>query len=171
MVFPVVIYRCEGRTIKTAEHWRTDAFELWCQRRFLRVPWTARRSQRKSTLNIHWKDWHWSSNTLATRCEEPAHWKRPRCWERLKAKGEEGSRDEMLDSITRSLDINSSKLGEIAEDRGAWHSTVYEVSKSQTWLSNWTIRASQEEMTHSLLDMYEEMGAQRSRCSSVQSNK
>ena len=62
---------------------RIDAFELWCWRRFLRVPWTARRSNqsilKKSVLNIHWKDWSWSwnSNTLATWCKEPTHWKRP----------------------------------------------------------------------------------------------
>ena len=74
--------------------WRIDAFELWCWRRFLRVPWTARRSnqsiKRKSTLNSHWKDWccRWSDNTLPTWCEEPIHWKRPWCWERLKTGGE-----------------------------------------------------------------------------------
>ena len=60
MVFPVVMYGCESWTIKKAEYRRTDAFELWCCRRLLRVPWTARRSNqsiiRKSTLNIHWKD-------------------------------------------------------------------------------------------------------------------
>ena len=60
MVFPVVMYGCESWTIKKAEHRRIDAFEVWCWRRLLRVPWTARRSnqsiQRKSVLNIHWKD-------------------------------------------------------------------------------------------------------------------
>ena len=68
-----------------------DAFELWCWRRLLRVPWTARRSNqsilKEISPNIHWKDWCWSwnSNTLATWCEELTHWKRPWCWERLKA--------------------------------------------------------------------------------------
>ena len=83
MVFPVVMYRCERWIIKNAECQRTDAFEQWGWRRLLRVPWTARRS----TLNIHWKDWckRWSSNTLATWCEEQTHWQRPWCWERLKA--------------------------------------------------------------------------------------
>ena len=69
-----------------------DAFELWCWRRLLRVPWTARRTNqsilRKSVLNIHWKDWCWSSNTLAAWYEEPPHWKRPWCWERMRAGGE-----------------------------------------------------------------------------------
>ena len=94
MVFPVVMYGCESWTIKKAEHWRIDAFELWCWKRLLRVPWTARRSnqsiQRKSVLNIHWKDWCWSwnSNTLATWCKELTHLKRPWCWERLKVGGE-----------------------------------------------------------------------------------
>ena len=98
MVFPVVMYRCESWTIKKAECWRTDTFELWCWRRLLRVPWTARRANqsmlKESTLIIHWKNWcwSWSSNTLATWCEEPFLWKRPQCWERVKAKGEAGSR-------------------------------------------------------------------------------
>ena len=64
MVFPVVMCGCVRWTIKKAEHRRTDAFKLWCWRTLLRVPWTARRSNsqslRKSVLNIHWKDWHWS---------------------------------------------------------------------------------------------------------------
>ena len=77
------------------EHWRIDAFELWCWRRLLKVPWIARRSNqsivRKSILNINWKDiWSWSFNPLATRCEELTHWKRSWCWERLKA-GREGN--------------------------------------------------------------------------------
>jgi len=67
-IFPVVLYRRESWTIKKAEHPRIDAFELWCWRRLLRVPWTAKRSNqsilKKSTLNIHWKDWCWCSNIL-----------------------------------------------------------------------------------------------------------
>ena len=95
MVFPVVMYRCESWTIKKAECRKIDAFELWCWRRLLRVPWTARRSNqsilRKLVLNIHWKDWCWSwnSNTLVTLCKELTHFKRPWCWKRLKT-GEEG---------------------------------------------------------------------------------
>ena len=94
MVFPVVMYGCESWTIKKAECWRIDAFVLWCGRRLLRVPWTARRSNqsilKEIVLSLHWKDWCWSwnSNTLATWCEELTHWKRPWCWERLKAGGE-----------------------------------------------------------------------------------
>ena len=83
MVFPVVMYGCESWTVKKVECQRIHAFELWCYRRLLRVPWMARRSRqsilKKSVLNIHWKDWCWSwhSNTLATWCKEPTHWKRP----------------------------------------------------------------------------------------------
>ena len=93
MVFPVVMYGCESWAIKKAEHRRIDAFELWCWR-LLRVPWTARRSNhsilKEINPDIHWKDWcwRWNSSTLATRCEELTHWKRPWCWEQLKAGGE-----------------------------------------------------------------------------------
>ena len=79
MIFLVVMYGCESWTIKKAECQRIDAFELWCWRSLLRVPWTARRANqsilRKSVLNIHWKDWCWSwnSNTLATWCKELTH--------------------------------------------------------------------------------------------------
>ena len=82
MVFPVVMYGCESWTIKKADHRRADAFELWCWRRLLRVPWTARRSAspfwRRSALGFLWKEWCWSwnSSTLATSCEELTHWKR-----------------------------------------------------------------------------------------------
>ena len=98
MVLRVIMYGCESWTIKKAEHWRIDAFELWCWRRLLRVPCMegAQTSQslRKSVLNIHWKDWRWSwnSNTLATWCKELTHWKRPWCWEKLKVGREVDSR-------------------------------------------------------------------------------
>ena len=93
MVFPVVMYGCENWTKTKAEHWKSDAFELWCWRRLLRLPWTARGSNQsvlKETLNIHWKVscWNWGSNTLVTWWEELAHWKRPWCWQRLKVGGE-----------------------------------------------------------------------------------
>ena len=88
------MYGCESWTVKKAERQRIDAFELWCWRRLLRVPWTARRSNQSilkdeySVLNIRWKDWgwNWNSNTLATWCKELTHWKRPWCWERLRAR-------------------------------------------------------------------------------------
>ena len=100
--FPVVMYGCESWTVKKADSRRIDAFELWCWRRLLRVPWTARRSKQsilkeRSVLGVHWKDWYWgwNSNTLATSCEELTHWKRLWCWEGLGAGGEGTTEDEM----------------------------------------------------------------------------
>ena len=92
-VFPVVMYGCESWTIKKAECWRFDAFELRCWK-LLRVPWTARRSNqlilKEMNPEYHWKDWCWSwnSNTLATWWKESTHLKRPWFWERLKVGGE-----------------------------------------------------------------------------------
>ena len=94
MVFPVIMYGCESWTIKQAEHWRIDAFDCgvgedsW---EFLGLrgdPISP--CYRRSVLSVHWKDWCWSwnSNTLATWCKDLTHWKRPWCWERLKAGGE-----------------------------------------------------------------------------------
>ena len=97
MEISVVLYGYESWTIKKAEHRRNDVFELWCWRRLLKVPWTAKRSnqsiRRKSILGIHWKNQcgSWNSNTLATWWEELTHWKRPWCWERLKAGEEDDS--------------------------------------------------------------------------------
>ena len=99
MVFPVIMYGCESWTIKKAERRRIDAFELWCWRRLLRVPWTSRRSNQSILKEINpgcslegsWC-WSWNSNILATWCEELTHWKRPWCWERMKAGGEEDDR-------------------------------------------------------------------------------
>ena len=98
-VFPVVMYGYESWTIKKAEHQRTDAFELWCWRWPLRVPWTARRSNQSILKEIspgcllERRCWSWNSNTLATWCEELTYLKRPWCWERLKAGGEGDDRE------------------------------------------------------------------------------
>ena len=116
MVFPVVMYGCESWTIQKAEHWRLDAFELWCWRRLLRVPWTARRSNQSVLKEISpeysLKDWCWSwnSSTLATWCEELTHWKRPQCWERLKVGGEGDDRgwDGWMASQTRWTWVSAS---------------------------------------------------------------
>ena len=107
--FPVVMYGWESWTMKKAEHWRIDAFELWCWGRLLRVPWTARRSNqsilKEINPNFHWKDWcwSWSSSTLATWCKNLTQWKRLCCWERLKAggKGDDRGRDGWMPSLTQ----------------------------------------------------------------------
>ena len=90
--------------------------------------------QRKSTLNIHWKDWCWSCNILATWCEEPTHWKRLCCWERLRAGGEGGKRTRWWDGITDSM----SKLQEIVKDRGAWHAAIQGSQRVELSFSDWT---------------------------------
>ena len=101
MVFPVVMYGCESWTVKKAEYRRIDAFELWCWRRLLRVPWTARRFNQSilkeispgcSLEGLFSFSSGWNSNTLATWFKELTHWKRPWCWERLRAGGEEDER-------------------------------------------------------------------------------
>ena len=99
---------------KRLECQRTDAFKLWCWRRLFGVPWIARRSnsqsEKKSTLNNHWKDWCWSSNTLTTWCKELTYWKRHWCWERLKAGGEGDNKSmRWLDDITNSMDLSLSQ--------------------------------------------------------------
>ena len=98
MVFPVVMYRCESRTVKKAEHWRIDAFELWCCWRLLRVPWTARRSNQSILKEIspgyslEGLMLKLKLQSFATSCEELTHWKRFWCWEGLGAGGEGDNR-------------------------------------------------------------------------------
>ena len=103
------MYGCESWTVKKVEHRRIDASELWCWRRLLRVPWTARRSNQSilkgSVLGVNWKDWcwDWNSSTLATSCEDLTHWKRPWCWEGSGAGGEGDDRgwDGWMASMTQ----------------------------------------------------------------------
>ena len=101
MVFPVVMYRRESWTVKKAERRKIDAFELWCWRRLLRVPWTATRSNqsilRRSALGFLWKEWCWSwnSSTLAISCEELTQWKRLWCWRDWRQEEKGTTQDEM----------------------------------------------------------------------------
>ena len=97
MVFQVFMCGYEIWTIKKAKQWRIDAFDLWCWRRLLRFPWITRRSSHSILKEINPEYslegyWSWSSNTLATWCEELSHWNRPWCWERLRAGGEGDNR-------------------------------------------------------------------------------
>ena len=105
MVFPVVMYGCESWTVKKAERQRIDAFELWCWRRLLRVPWTPRRSNQSILKEISpgCSLECWNSNTLATSCKELTHWKRLWCWEGLGAggKGDDRGWDGWMASSTR----------------------------------------------------------------------
>ena len=99
----------------------------------------ASESQRKSVLNIHWKDWCWSwnSNTLATWCKEVTHLKRLWCWERLKVGGEGRQRMRLLDGMTDWMDMSLGILQELVMEE-AWHAAIHGVTKSGTRLSNWT---------------------------------
>ena len=147
MVSPVVMYGCnKSWTVKKAERWRIDAFEPWYWRRLLIVPWTARRLNQSILKEINseysdWKDWCWRSNTLATWCKEPIHWKRPRCWKRLRTGGEAGDRgwDNWMASSTQQTWVwaNCRRWGRTGKP-GVLQSMGLQ---SRTWLSNWTTAA------------------------------
>ena len=137
------MYGCEIWAIKIVEHQRTDAFELWCWRRLLRFPWTAWRSNQSILEEISpeysfivrtWC-WSWSSNPLATWCEELIHWKRPWCWERMKAGGEGDNRgwDYWMASPTQCT--------QVWVNSGNWWSTgrpgVLQSKGSQRVRQNW----------------------------------
>ena len=145
MVFPVVMYGCESRTIKKAECRRIEAFELWCWRRLLRVPWTARRSNQSILKEIspgyslEGLMLNLNSNTLATWCEELTHLKRLWCWERLRARGERDNTgwDGWMSSPTQWT-MGLGGLHELVMDREAWHAVFHGVTKSWTQLNDWT---------------------------------
>ena len=133
------MYECERWTIKKAEGQRIGAFELWCWKRLLRVPWTARRLNQSILKEINpeysLEELMPMLNTLATWCEELTHGKRPWCWERLKA-GRRRSGRQRMRWFHGSMDMSLSKLREIVNDRESECAEV-QSSKESTQLSNW----------------------------------
>ena len=148
MFFPIVMYGCESWTmkwtIKKAEHWRTDAFELWCWRRLLRVLWIARRSNRSILKEIN-PEYSLEGLMLKLKLQYFGHlMQRANSLEKTRRLGNnEGKKKKAWqkmrwsDSIPESMDMGLSKVQEIVEDR-VWHAAVSGVTESQTWPSNWT---------------------------------
>ena len=143
-VFPVVMYGCESWTIKKAEHWRIDAFELWCWRKLLRVPWTARRSNQSILKEIN-PEYSLEGLMLKLKLQYFGHLiQRSDSLEKILMLGKiEGRRRRgqqrmrWLDGIPDSMDVSLSKLQEIVKNREAWRAEVHEAAKSRTRLSDW----------------------------------
>ena len=145
MVFPVVMYGCESWTKKKTKYWKIDAFELWCWRTLLRIPLTAQRSN-KSILkeinpeySLERQMWKLKLQYFGHLMGRANSLEKTMMLGKIEGKRRRGQqRMRWLDGITDSMNMNFSKLWEILKYREAWCATIHGVTKSQTWLSNWT---------------------------------
>ena len=143
MVFPVVMYGCESWTVKKAEHRRIDVFELWCWRRLLRVPWTARRSNQSILKEIS-PGWSLKGLMLRLKFQYFGHlMQRADSFEKTLMLGGAGGRrtrgrqrTRWLDGITDLMDVSLSELRQLVMDREAWHAAIHGITKSRTRLNN-----------------------------------